>query len=1653
MRDLDLWRRLSTGDVTPEDLRAFAEWTLPRRAPYLGRILPLVTHADPSIRCAALASIAGARGMPALRAITARLDDDEEAVRREAIDALRVTARDAGGRYVHALFHHRLDVRRAALHDVPQGALEMAAYLRADPACADRISDDTVWPKQRLPLVFDLHAAGHLPSAAFLKIVTYSTIHELLAFFATEHGRTTEEIDAYLEAMPAKLTVAPGHDVIDQIVRAIDEAGAYGRDLEHLVNTITTKPQKLLRRAIVALASHLAGHTSPHLWGALCAFEPRVVEGASFDRTQARAVAASLIRYAWPVRPPGPVVVRILDVDWVKTDLALAAGIAGLHSVHRVARLIKALGLDAVVDALLASDHGWEEICRLPQESSKRELKLLEAIAKREPERHASLAGIALGVFSGKRLEGFIDQLPRHVRHPAFLALTRTGIAADDPQLLTACVMLASRIDRVGFAEILGTLLGPGTGERELAIVLIVARAMTDKMLASAVRLVEDAAARRLIAAIDGVDALPRDREIALAQAMAERTDHVLRGWGQRMQRLVVAEVPSVPLPAVRARRALDPTQRAEIATAPAAGLEKALEIAMIAPTTGLVEALRSRKAVPSVAACAALLGCADPLEEVAVQLDRFADHTARFDSELDNAAAALWGTGTDLPPLAHARLWRWEAHGVELRRWIDRAGGFHTAVLGIDGLGGQLAQLTMWRGIAESLVYLRYRDRPRFLAEGTLALAQFAALRVDRAYGREAARVCVALVEGGAVPLSNIRKVILDRTPDSDVPTREQLARLIRLDGMPTPPRSAEVTPPAADVLAQIRASRDLDALDAWCTDPRSAIVQEAVLVLLLLGEDGQLRLAKLLTQITDLLAPVPLLASIALWDAPSALAVAHALAADTTLPPEWQFHLCIGLRDGERALAAVRAPSDVSWFRRGDWDVLTRHVAPLACALALADSAHHHAYARALELLLAEVADDPEVASALRRFLEISSARPIELRRNVALRLVIDAKDLTGLPILIGELVDEGTRGWLDRIPRAAGATITIAIADAAMIGGHGACTEKRMWELLGTLSSLKLLETELRSEIYTRVLDDAMTTASRSHAAQLAVGDALAHARLVDVAEVFAWGIRRGVELTGRMFRFHMTTKERDLGHTFLDGSRIFVSALPMLRGEAHGRDVVEGLVLHEIGHHVYHRGELEQRLWKQAHQEGIGHLLNLIADEHLERNLRGVDSAYGDRLKRLGSYGFQHAPQELKILRLLQSLRGSAAVALTGTELDVAYDEASVRLRRGAILAELEKHGHPLARFARALRMGLGNRTGDPRVAAALALCGKDLRKLDMQGLYDLTKRLAALFGGSIAVASVFGGPEGLEFGERDEEVFGAGIDDGILQREVERILDPKSTKGRRAASGPRDRLQINVSPDEEFDRITNVEKVRGSAQEHRILAAEVNRHSVRLRAHLDDLGLRWESAHARIKGHALDRSRLLALVTRGDPKILKARQPVRRTDLFLGTIIDCSGSMQAGKNIERARKFGVMIAEAVRPLPGVEARFFGFTDSTIYDAGDSDDCNVTALHADGGNNDAAALFHAANVALASRKRARVLVMISDGLPTECSVAALRSLVTTLTKRKGIVCAQVAVRKIEEQAFANYVVLDDAEPDIAVARFGRMIGDLTRRALAT
>jgi hypothetical protein len=1630
MRDLEIWRRLTAGAATRDDLAAIAELTLAARAPMLAWIAPCAGDRDPELRAAAVRALAGVRGVAGVRALALGLDDDDPAVRANAVAALAQTAQGAPMRAAHALFHPRTDVRRAALAiEIQRRSSELAAYLRADPACAE-LAARAPWPARPLELAFDLHAQGAFAAAELVDLIGVTPIAEVRRFVAAGPARPTELVDRFLDDAPhlAAIPPPPGRDVLDVWIAALDATGAPDRSLDVLVEVVNGKRHgALLRRAAVAL---LARSSSRALIGACAALEPTLFGYASFAPALAGAAAAGVVRFGWPVKPQHEQVVQMLALPIARRELAVAVAIAGLLQNDRAAAVVEAMGEGAVIASLVASDRGWDELCRLIDERSPITLAYwLARVDPIAPARVVALAARALAILTPARIPA-ISVPERHLR-AVFAAF-----ASDDPARIEAvCNAFAAKVDR-GAAALM--LADAARARPPLAVAL--ARALHVDLLAGAARALDDAGALALTAAIDAAGGLPWDRERALAQAWSGRA--ALASWHAATARTVVPPPPApIPSPAARALTAAEIDRIARCARSE---LEDALRPALQASVTGLCNALAARATAPSLHACAALLGCADPLTDVALHLDRFADlRDPHFHDHLDFAATTMWQRAPQPAPLARARLWRWEAHQLGLIQWIEAQGGVLGALALVEALPGVVAVTTLWRGIAECVMFVRYRDRARYAAWATDTLASHVADQIDRTFGHAAARLLVALVEGGGVHAAAWRSRALDRLADCDGATRDELARILRVEGLPEPPPARVTTDRADEVIAAIRASTDLEALASWCGDGHPTIAQEAVLRLLLLGEPGQLRLAALLP-----LAGSAVIASVSLWDCHAAFERAREMI--DALPAPAQFHLALALAArGERAqlsraFAAAHEARGERWFGRDEWERCAKVAGPLASAIALADAPHHHAYQPSIAILVD--ADDEAAIAPMIAFVELGVMRPLHLRRDAARRLAVRWRELAGLPIVLGELIAEGDAKLCAALPGDARATIVDAIAGAALVGGPEACAEKRMIALADALGADPAV-----AALHPRALDLASDSATRAWAASRAISPGLTDVRLRAIAERFAWGVRRGVELTGRMFRVHMTAKERDLGHTFLDSSRVFVSPLPMLRGEPNGEDVVEGLILHELGHHVYHRGEEGDRIWKKARAEGLGALLNLVADEHLERNLRGVDPDYGDRLKRLASYAFLHSAQEIKLQVLLHALRSHAARALAGTPLEVAFDEASVRIRRGAVLGELDRMGHPLARFTRALRLGQGNRHGDPLVAEALALC-KGIRGLDMPGLYALTRKLAELFGGAAAVATVFGGPEGMSDSDRDREVFGAGLDDGELQREVERILDPRQARGT-GKLGPRDRLALNVAPDEHFDKIARVERVRGDGAEHRKLAHEVSRHAVRLRALLDDLGLRWEPARARLSGRAIDRTRLKPLVTRSDPRILQARTPVRRTDLFLGTLIDCSGSMQAAGNIDRARRFAALIAEAVRPLRGVDARFFGFTDSVIYDAGDASDCGVTALVADGGNNDAAALHHVASLAASSPKRARVLVMISDGLPTQCSVAALKGLVRTLTRRKGMVCAQVAVRPLEEVCFPHYLVLDDALPDVAVAKFGRMIGDLARRVLSS
>ena len=88
------------------------------------------------------------------------------------------------------------------------------------------------------------------------------------------------------------------------------------------------------------------------------------------------------------------------------------------------------------------------------------------------------------------------------------------------------------------------------------------------------------------------------------------------------------------------------------------------------------------------------------------------------------------------------------------------------------------------------------------------------------------------------------------------------------------------------------------------------------------------------------------------------------------------------------------------------------------------------------------------------------------------------------------------------------------------------------------------------------------------------------------------------------------------------------------------------------------------------------------------------------------------------------------------------------------------------------------------------------------------------------------------------------------------------------------------------------------------------------------------------------------------------------------------------------------------------LAGIDVRIFGFTDTLnlLHDAGDAARCAAAMLESGGGNNDAAGLLHLAGVDHESRHRAKLLVMVSDGLPTEILDRRAAILVDRLENRE-------------------------------------------------
>jgi hypothetical protein len=1651
MNDLEFWRSLRhrgfEGAELIAGLREVAEWPVQERLPFLGFLPSLCSHPDAGVRSAALGCLGGCFGTTAYEHLVTGLDDPEEEVRQAAVEALRTTLTGADvARWAHALFHPRADVRRAALRaDRPFPPPDWwAVYLLADPANADvaRARFDNITPPgDLLPLLLDFARRGTVSRADARRWVSRVPATAALVVIDRWNGRDETRCQFVTDCLArndgrerlADAGADPFDGLFELFTDVVETEEAACRWLDELLRDHAAVQDVYRRRvaaALVVASPRFAGVRPAKLATVL---EPRFLTCPWLPRELRRGALQACydLGESCP-NLPDDAVHSLIAADVCRGENGLpelwAVG-AVLHffAANPYQRLLAKVSAAELAAAFNADPEGAAPFFRLADRSPQGRKYLIRELCLQPRPRRARLLGRLCEVLPADGLD-FLESVEAAVALDVALDLIERGVSLNERKTLRLARQLAEKLvaGQVG-PFVAAWLARPAPQDDSLGLALLgaLSRWPESRLLDQAVRSLPVPQLRKLLACTAGCAGFPYDRELALAAALAGHGDESIRAWA--------------------AARLHPPRPRVK---------DEAEKVGLL--RAGFCHRLRGEPdpAVPGVETCASLLASHDLLAEIDAQFARFASPDPEFLTRLDEEMVRHWRGELRLPLPGHLWLHRWDEHALAFGARIESEwGGLIGALTAADGFRSAVLRRRLWEAVARLIELWRWRDKPRFKALWTLEFGDVLAHHLTGDVAPEAAQLLTLWHRTNPFDptMLALKPAVLAALLDATDALRAALSSWIDTRGLPA---GTEATPAATPRPPDFPSGTDLERLLRELPTASADAAQEIARQLVALGEPGVTALADLFCSASPAPHAERLADTIGDWPEGEARQRVRAALHDPAVAPENRYRIAEEFFfRGERELRpvfldALNRPEPIGWFTAEDWNWLIHtgleETPQIEIERRLAVSPHPHAYDPAvMGLTRTELYTDVETQQALIAFLECGTWRMRELRVRAADWLHKAGAGAAVLPILLQADAAEPPT-YPDLL---AGQPFDVVLAVA-----RGLLLLQRSEEDDDLLVSLLLVagvDEYAKEEGLALVLQYGRAAEARKRARAGIRPSYTRDLKLRRVADTFAWGVRVGRELTGKLFSVEMIAGEK-LGYTRFTENKIYITPLPILRGEINGRQVVRALILHEFGHHMYHRSAEALAVWKQSEAEALQRLLNLVSDEHLERNLRALDRRFGDQLKQLAAYAFQHTTREIPVENLLSCLQGAAFQVLSASPLGVARRYGCVAIYNGRVLMLMEKFGLSFARFIRALRMGLGNRHADPKVEAGLALFRGKFRKSDMPRLYEIARKLREIFGQETDILNSFDQDAscGDEAGDWDE--VSEGITNDEVQSEVQSALQGKDGKAR-SRDHTRGGRGLNLGPDEHFDLIDKVQPMPHDPAQHAAYAQQVRRPAELLRHFLKKLGIGFEQQRLRLSGKSFDRTRARAVVLKGDPRMLIARELRVRTDLFIGVVVDCSGSMSHNGNIEKAKLFGTLLAEAARNTAGVDVRLFGFTDKIVYDAGHANRCAVHALQAGGGNNDAAGLWHAALAAKASRRRAKLLVMVSDGAPTECTVSALRALVTRLTKRMKMCCAQVAVCPLEHQCFPNYILLDDANVEASVRRFGTVMAKLVQQAL--
>lgn len=1704
MKDLQLWNQLVAasefddhderdndepvfGDAWLDSLEEVCGWPLTRRFIFLPAYRTLRQHQDPAVRRLAVRLLHGAQGWEAEQATVDALADEDPQVVAAALDNLVRIARKNPLICVHAIFHRQLSVRRMACRrvmDEQSPQVWLLLYALTDNQLAPTLKPvllERSLDQLHFPLLFELFRCGGISEDELLQLLLNAGASAIAEIVKQGPRYRDSDIEAISAGKPPL-----EYDVLQLLFAiAANCQSAVRKEFVEMVVEVTIMLEPIIGftsrlRSAILQTGREHGWWYPRLCGISSAFGGELLLEAEIPREVRYEAIETIYELGTRCRAARPgTLTKMLTSDLCLhedggLDLWVIGGMLYLCGGDPYRVLLEQYSAEDLTTAFWIDPPRHVGLFSYPSAAQSRSELLAQVTAGR---RAGGVLAMLACTVANDGLE-FLSEIAADAVvdfFESFMELAQQPhVKVADRKLTTICHHLMGRLpnDRQGSQRLRALLriwLGATMPERVglgLELWTQLARQWPAEELSAVAFTLPKPLLLRLVRLIGFCPGFPYGTEMLFAEQLRGSEFQELREWARSR----VFEKPSDVTPKIHLEKgqretslSVTPELARLLTNCPDSELDDVLEPCLLHPHLGICRPLLARDDSPGqIPAIAAAVGSSDPLGEVQGVYQKFSKGGSGFLNELDAAMLEYWQYCAELSVLGNAWLYRWESHAFTFADQAMQSAESTASWLGVaTALRPVVLGRRIWSAVSRVMGIWRCRDRGALLNVLGDPLESALIKGLASPFDKQAAAIWISIGRSGVADsfLANARPKVVECLPLLRDEVRAMLSGWIDTSGL----TAAVVSRPTRSVSGLdhsglISQSTDFPQLEQWCRSADGTIVSDAALRLLELGDPGMRSIESLLRDAANLPCAAILAEAVGLWEAEH-WPLARELAADESLPNAIRFIVALSLAEllesagGESTrlddhhllLDLLRRPTDKSWFLPDDLSRLLKLKIPFKqLAAALTTSPHPFAYRWAIGwwLSVAERGEDVDDAVPhFHAFLDCGDDREHELRSQVA-EWLLQQGDRYGYPLVLQRLSGKKVpQGIVE--PAAEQAMWSVR---AVLLAGPQHVPEGRSLILVAAA-----VERDQRyRDACAEIMQSARNGPLREAAAKPLRNRLERNRKLRLVAEVFRWGIHIGRELTGRVMSVEMIGGDA-LGYTRLNENRIYINPLPLMSGARHGRDIVEGLILHEYGHHMYHRGEREEKCWEQAQQDGVGRLLNLVSDEHLERNLRAMDRDFGDRLKRLAAHAFQHDQRDIAVMSLLNSLRTRSYEVLTHCDLSVGMAAGTVRVGNAGVLHAMERAGSSFSRFFRALRMGLGNRHNDPKVDEALALFRGKFRQRSMEELLEITYRLRRIFQHEADLLEAFEQDQMLAGSDADRIIHGEGISNEQVQSEIQRISNPCTDGAPDDAEYGGLARWLNVSEDQEFTPIHTVVRLPMQPDQHAELVAEVARDARHFRSYLAELGLTMRPERRRLRGRRLDRSNIQNLLLKADPRILIAREAERNTDLFMGVVIDCSGSMEVDENIRKAKLFAAMLSEACRGLSGVDLRLFGFTDSVIYDAGDANRPALAALHANGGNNDSAALWHAAQVALRSRRRARLLVMISDGLPTECSVASLRALVDRLTRTRGICCAQVAVAPLEEICFPHYTLLEGGHATDAVRRFGVTIARLVQQTI--